>query len=141
MMIYKIDKSEVANIWLAIRENIMKPLVRGSTIERFPVDVILLSLIDGTRQAWMIFDEVKGEMAAVFITEIHTYPTGAAVNLFLLGGENMAGWHKELKACLFDYASEVGAKWLDTYSRRGFWKAVLSNLAFKEESTHYSIEL
>lgn len=140
MKIIQIQKEDVVSVWHEIRENLEKPLLRSSSIERFPLDIVLCSLVSGDRQAWAIFDEKNNKTLAAFVTEKNIYPTGMAINLFLLGGENLEAWRESLTICLFNYAKESGAKWLDTYCRRGF-SSILSDLNFKEETTHFSISL
>ena len=140
MKIIKIQKEDIASVWYEIRELLKKPMIRSSTIERFPLDVLLSSLVSGEKQAWAIFDEKNNKTIVAFVTEKVNYPTGMAINLFLLGGENIEAWRESLTICLFNYAKESGAKWLDTYCRRGFSK-ILSDLNFTEESTHFSISI
>ncbi|MGB4499633.1 MAG: hypothetical protein WBI40_13175 [Methylococcaceae bacterium] len=140
IQVIKIPKEGVIDIWAEMRDSLLKPMVKCTTIDRFPLDFLLLSLIKGEKQAWIIWDGEQEIILASLVTEINHYPTGLAINLFLLGGESMDLWHEQLTHCLFNYAQEIGAKWLDTYSRRGFWKT-LENLNFNEESTHYSITI
>jgi hypothetical protein len=141
IVIVPIEKEKIPSLWYEMRDYLLKPMIQCTTIDRFPLDDILLSLITGARQSWVIFNAESDKIEAYFVTEITNYPNGSAVNLFLLGGENLDLWRDSLTDCLFDYAKAVGAKWLDTHSRRGFWKKALKNLDFKEESTHYSIAI
>ena len=140
MQIRKISKEMIPSAWGDIRELLIKPMIKCTTIDRFPLDYLLLSLITGEKQAWFIFNEEKNKIVASFVTEIVQYPMGLAINLFLLGGEGLGDWRDELTSAMFNYAQEIGAKWLDTYSRRGFWET-LQPLGFVEESTHYSISI
>jgi len=140
MQIHKIPKENIIDSWCDIRGNLIKPMIKSTTIDRFPLDFLLLSLIKGEKQAWVIWDETQNKMLAAFVTEIYQYPTGLAVNLFLLGGEDLDLWRELLAECLLKYTQEIGAKWLDTYCRRGFYKTLLGFNA-NEESTHYSITI
>jgi hypothetical protein len=135
--IIKIPKEKVVDVWLDIRENLEKPLLRSTSIERFPLDTILLSLLKGEREAWMIWDKEQNKMLASFVLEIGHYPTGKSLILFLLGGEGFPLWVKLGSEFLFEYAQEIGAKWIDTYSRRGFFKNSVFSDFFTEETTHY----
>ena len=140
IQINKIPKEMIISAWGDIRELLIKPMIKCTTIDRFPLDYLLLSLIKGEKQAWFIFDDEQNKIIAAFVTENIQYPTGLAINLFLLGGEGLENWRDELTYTMFNYAQEIGAKWLDTYSRRGFWET-LKPLGFVEESTHYSIAI
>jgi hypothetical protein len=139
--IIKIPKENVVDVWLDIRENLEKPLLRSTSSERFPLDTVLLSLINGEREAWVILDKEQNKMLASFVLEIGYFPTGKSLLLFLLGGEGFPLWVKAGNEFLLEYAKEIGARWIDTYARRGFFKNTVFSDFFNEETTHYCHKL
>ena len=56
-------------------------------------------------------------------------------------GECMDEWGDLLHNAMVNYAKEVGAKWIDTGSRRGIGKKFYDRLGYKRKYETYSFEV
>lgn len=138
MRIYKIEKENIPIVWGEIRDYLEGALKKYEWQERFPIDYVLLTLLSGERQGWVIYDELTDKIVGAVVTEKIDYPLGRAVNGFLLGGENMDDWANLIDEAMVIYCQEVGARWFDTGSRRGLGRAYYSKLGYQETQTSYT---
>lgn len=107
--------------------------------KKYPLDYVLRDLVAGTAQGWLIVQNDKPVSATV--TEIQEYPLGKAVNIFLMGGDSMQDWGDELHEAIVKYAREIGAKWIETGSRRGIGKLFYDRLGYTRRYESYTYEV
>lgn len=139
MNIYKISQDQVTGTWMHVRPFLDAALNKYGVNERFPLDCVLMDLVDGRSQLWVIVDGERVVSAAV--TEVEKYPLGDQLIIFLMGGESMEDWGDMLHNAMVMYAKEIGAKWIDTGSRRGIGKLFYDRLGYKRKYETYSFEV
>jgi hypothetical protein len=139
--IVKVDKEDVGAYWFFMRDFLNDALKKYKWDDRFPLDMLPLKLVYGEYQAFLILERDTQEIFGALVTETISYPLGNALNLFLLGGKEMELWVNDLDDALVLYAKEIGAKWIDTGSRRGIGKLYYPNLNYKEIQTCYTKEI
>ena len=139
MEIYKVPKENIYQMWPYMRPYLDAALRKYGVNERFPLDHVLLDLCFGVSQGWAIVDNNK--VVSATVTEIEHYPLGDQIIIFLTGGECMDEWGDLLHNAMVNYAKEVGAKWIDTGSRRGIGKKFYDRLGYKRKYETYSFEV
>lgn len=137
--IYKIPTHEAGHYWGAMRDFLESALVKFNMDEKYPLDCVLRDLITGDAQGWIIIQDDIAVSAAV--TELQEYPTGRAVNIFLMGGHDMKSWGAELTETLRLYAVEVGAKWVEAGTRDAIGKDYLLPAGYRKLQSSYSYEV
>lgn len=140
MNIYKISQDQITSTWLHVRPFLDAALNKYGVNERFPLDCVLMDLVDGKSQLWVIVDADNRVLSAT-VTEVEKYPLGDQLIIFLMGGESMEDWGDVLHNAMVKYAKEVGAKWIDTGSRRGIGKLFYDRLGYKRKYETYSFEV
>lgn len=96
-------------------------------------DHILLDLLNGNRQLWII-----GVFDAVAITSVKTLPKFSVLDISLLAGDNIEVWLEKLVSQLTMYAKACGCKYVDGFGRKG-WTRKLESHGFKPYS--YDVRL
>ena len=139
MEIYKISIDQVPMYWPHVRKYLDAALKKYGVNERFPIDYVLLDLVLGKSQGWIIVDD--DQIKSAIVTEIEHYPLGDQLIIFLVGGESMEDWGDMLHNAMVEYAKEVGAKWIDTGSRRGIGKKFYDRLGYTRKYETYSFEV
>ena len=139
IQVYELNKDQVLQVWTDIRGFLDSALKKYGQDERYPVDILLADLISGRMQGWVIRKDDVTVCAAV--TEIIRYPLGDAVNVFLTGGDNMDEWGDDLHNAIVDYAHKIGAKWVDTASRRGLRKKFYDRLGYQCKQVNFSYKV
>lgn len=140
MNIYKISQDQITSTWLHVRPFLDAALNKYGVNERFPLDCVLMDLVDGKSQLWVIVDGDNRVLSAT-VTEVEKYPLGDQLIIFLMGGESMEDWGDMLHNAMVRYAKEIGAKWIDTGSRRGIGKLFYDRLGYKRKYETYSFEV
>lgn len=107
--------------------------------KKFPLDYVFRDLVAGTSQGWLITQDDKPVSAVV--TEVQKYPLGDALNIFLMGGDSMENWGDELHEAMVKYAKFLGAKWIETGSRRGIGKLFYDRLGYTRRYETYTFEV
>lgn len=125
--------------WPHVRGFLSAALNKYGVNERFPLDCVLLDLALEKSQLWVIID--NNIVKSAIVTEIEHYPLGDALILFLMGGESMEEWGDLLHDAMVKYAKEIGAKWIDTGSRRGIGKMFYDRLGYTRKYETYSYEI
>lgn len=138
-MIFKIPQYQAHEYWPSMRDYLDAALKKFDTDKKYPLDYVLRDLIAGTAQGWLIVQNDKPVSATV--TEIQEYPLGKAVNIFLMGGDSMQDWGDELHEAIVKYAREIGAKWIETGSRRGIGKLFYDRLGYTRRYESYTYEV
>jgi len=112
-------------------------LEKSKWIERYPLESLHGDLVSGECKCWVINDgkEVQG----VAVTQDMQYPLGKSLLVFLLAGNNMHEWYKELHDELCAYAKRNNMKWIDACAREGLGKKYLSSIGYSNNANHYSI--
>lgn len=141
IQILKIPKEEVGTYWSEMRDFLDSALKKHNWHHRFPLDFLTLKLFYGEYQSFLIYDSENGQVLGALVTENVVYPLGKAINIFLLGGKDMEKWVNQLDDALVFYAKEIGAKWIDTASRRGIGKLYYPQIGYKETQTNYTKEI
>ena len=139
MEILKIPKEQVIDSWLHVRSFLSSALNKYGVNERFPLDCILLDLLTGHSQLWVILE--CNELKSAIVTEVEHYPLGDALIIFLMGGESMQDWGDLLHHAMVMHAKEINAKWIDTGSRRGIGKLFYDRLGYKRKYETYTYEI
>lgn len=139
MDIYKISQDQITATWLHVRPFLDAALNKYGVNERFPLDCVLMDLVDGKSQLWVIVDNEK--IVSATVTEVERYPLGDQLIIFLMGGESMEDWGDMLHNAMVKYAKEIGAKWIDTGSRRGIGKLFYDRLGYTRKYETYSFEV
>lgn len=136
IQIYKVDKEQVTEWWLHVRPFLESALCKFGVNERFPLDCVLRDLVNGRSQLWTIAS--NDQITSAVVTEVEHYPLGDALIIFLMGGESMQDWGDLLHDAMVKYADEIGAKWIDTGSRRGIGKMFYDRLGYSRKYETYS---
>lgn len=136
--IYQLQPDQIAANWPYMRGFLQSALEKQGTDQRYPLDYVLRELMTGASQSWMIV--VDDKPVCAMVTELHHYPLGTAVDIFLLGGEDWTVWGDDLDTALMTYANQVGAKWVDTRCRKGIGK-ILSDYGYSYKYDFLSKEL
>ena len=139
MDIYRVPFNSVAPMWLKVRPFLDAALNKYGVNERFPLDCVLADLVSGKSQLWIIVDADK--IVSATVTEVEEYPLGKQLIIFLMGGDSMQDWGDLLHDAMVKYAKEVGAKWIDTGSRRGIGKMFYDRLGYTRKYETYSFEV
>ncbi len=139
MDIYLVPSDNVSLIWLKVRPFLDAALNKYGVSERFPLDCVLADLVSDKSQLWIIVDADK--IVSATVTEVEEYPLGKQLIIFLMGGESMQDWGDLLHNAMVKYAKEVGAKWIDTGSRRGIGKMFYDRLGYTRKYETYSFEV
>ena len=139
MQIYKIAHDRVTSTWLHVRPFLDSALNKYGVNERFPLDCVLMDLVNGNSQLWVIVENDK--VVSATVTEVEHYPLGDQIIIFLMGGESMEDWGDMLHDAMVKYAKEIGAKWIDTGSRRGIGKKFYDRLGYTRKYETYSFEV
>jgi len=139
MMIFKVQKENTSRVWIEVREYLDSALKKYGQDKRYPVDVLLSDILNGRMTLWVVVDDHAVVCAAV--TERIRYPLGDAINIFLTGGKGMESWGDLLHDAMVTYAKEVGAKWIDTASRRGIGKKFYDRLGYNRRQENYSYDI
>lgn len=103
------------------------------------MDFVLRDLIDGNSQLWTIVSDDR--VVSAVVTEVEHYPLGDALIIFLMGGESMEDWGDLLHNAMVKYAEDIGAKWIDTGSRRGIGKMFYDRLGYSRKYETYSYQV
>lgn len=140
MQIYKLNKEDIPGVWLTIRPFLDAALNKYDVSKKFPLDCVLRDLVSGASQGWVIVNDA-GVVVSAIVTEIEHYPLCDTVIIFLMGGESMEDWGDLLHNAIVKYAQEVGAKWIETGSRRGIGKLFYDRLGYKRRYESYSYEV
>jgi hypothetical protein len=141
MQIYKVPKNDVGLYWFQMRDFLDDALKKYNWHHRFPLDMLPIKLMQGDYQSFLIYDNATKVVLGALVTEVISYPLGDALNIFLLGGNEMQKWVSELDISLTLYAKEIGAKWIDTGTRRGIGKLYYPAIGYKEIQTSYTKEI
>jgi hypothetical protein len=139
MNIYKIAPEDIPEYWKHIRPFLDAALNKYGVNERFPIDFVLMDLLLGKSQGWAIIDNDK--VVSAVVTEVEKYPLGDVLILFLMGGESMSDWGDMLHDAMVVHAKEIGAKWMDTGSRRGIGKLYYDRWGYTRKYETYSFEV
>ena len=139
MNIYKIDPKDIPDYWPHMRTFLDAALNKYGVNERFPIDYVLLDLMTGKSQGWVIVDDRT--VVSAIVTEVEKYPLGDVMIIFLVGGESMEDWGDMLHDAMVEHAKEIGAKWIDTGSRRGIGKLYYDRLGYTRKYETYSFEV
>lgn len=139
IQIHKIDASEIPKFWIYMRPYLVNALNKYGMDERFPIDFVLMDLMSGASQGWLITEDDKAVSAVV--TEVEKYPLGDVMIIFLMGGDSMEDWGDLLHEAMVKYAKEIDAKWIDTGSRRGIGKLFYDRLGYSRKYETYSYEV
>lgn len=137
--IYKVDKERVTEFWPHVRSFLHSALCKFGVNERFPLDCVLSDLVDGRSQLWTITS--NDQITSAVVTEVEHYPLGDALIIFLMGGESMQDWGDLLHDAMVKHAGEIGAKWIDTGSRRGIGKIFYDRLGYSRKYETYSYQV
>ena len=86
--VFKINKEVIHEYWPHMRDFLQSALEKFGTHERFPIEYVLLDLTAGRSQGWVIVE--SGTVVSAIVTEQIQYPLGKALNIFLVGGENIS---------------------------------------------------
>ncbi len=84
---------------------------------------LFLSVLEGTRQLWIAWDEDRQEIAAAAITELVRYD-GSPQNVCRVpwvGGRNIDKWGRSLLSLLKEWSVDHGCRFMEGSGRRG-WK-------------------
>lgn len=137
--VYKIPKENIDQYWPVMRPYLDSALNKYGVNERFPLDHVLLDLCFGRSQGWIVVHD--GVPVSAVVTEVEQYPLGSVMIIFLMGGESMDDWGDVLHQAMVAYAKEVGARWIDTGSRRGIGKKFYDRLGYTRKYETYSFEV
>lgn len=137
--VFKINKEVLSDYWPYMRPFLQSALEKFDMDKRFPIDYVLLDLTAGRSQGWVIVE--SGTVVSAIVTEQIQYPLGKALNIFLVGGENMAEWGDILHESMVKYARENGISWIDTGSRRGIGKKFYDRLGYRRKYENYTFEV
>ncbi len=137
--IHKVNKDNVTDCWPHMRGFLDSALNKFGVGERFPLDCVLADLVSGHSQGWLVVEDSK--LVSAVVTEIEEYPNGKALIIFLMGGESMDDWGDLLHDAMVKYAQEIGAKWIDTGSRRGIGKKFYDRLGYTRKYETYTFEV
>lgn len=139
MNIYKIESKDIPEYWIYMRPFLDSALNKYGMNERFPIDFVLMDLMLGKSQGWIIVDNDK--VVSAVVTEVEKYPLGDVMMIFLMGGESMDDWGDYLHESMVKYAAENNIKWIDTGSRRGIGKKFYDRLGYTRKYETYSFEV
>lgn len=142
IVIYKVHPDQVPAYWPYIRGYLDAALKKHKWDERYPLDHLAMELRsrECTKVVWVAVKDSEDVVCAT-ITDLDEYPNGLAVNVFLTGGEGMHEWGDLLHEALVAYAKSVGAKWIDTSSRRGIGKLFYDRLGYTRKQETYVYEV
>lgn len=135
MNIILLKQSDIDVFWSYIDRLLTDALIKSRWIERYPIDSLLDDLENGVLQCWIVSDEK--DIHGVAITQELEYPLGKSLMVFLLSGNRMIEWYKDLNIKLAKYAKKNKIKWIDACAREGLGKKYLSNIGYKNHANHY----
>ena len=137
--IYQVDKNDVPAYWPHMRAWLNAALEKFGTHMRFPIDFVLMKLMEGEYQSWLVTQDTVPVGAAV--TYIEEYPQGKVLFGFLMGGNNLATWGDFLHESMLQYARENNCKWVEVESRRGLGRHYYERLGYKKRYETYTLEV
>ena len=133
--VYKISQEQVLDYWPEMRDFLEKGLAAFDQHDLFPLDMVLRDLLLGDAQGWLA---TKDDMPICAVaTRINSYPKGDAVLVWLMGGEYVQSWCATVHNAIVKYADEIGAKWVETNTRRGMGKLFQESLGYKRKHENY----
>ena len=118
MQVSSVPYEHLTGMWPAIA-----PLLDRGTKHsggRWTLDSIYRSIVDGSRQLWIAFED--NIIYAAVLTSIESYPGRKLLNYQLVGGYKMELWYDLMSDMLHKFASDVGCDGIETICRRGFEK-------------------
>lgn len=135
MNVLLLKQSDIDVFWSYIDRMLSHVLEKSGWGERYPIDALLDDLENGVLQCWIVSDE--RDIHGVAITQDLEYPLGNSLMVFLLSGNSMTEWYKDLNNRLIEYAKQNKIKWIDACAREGLGKKYLSNIGYKNHANHY----
>jgi hypothetical protein len=105
--------------WPEVSGSVIRALNPNQT--RLSIDDIERALQAQEMQLWGIHD---GQLHAVMITELVTYPKCKAVRILTVTGEDMNAWLDVLIHTLQEWGRENGASLLEFTGRKGWERAL-----------------
>ena len=135
MNIILLKQSDIDVFWSYIYRILTNALIKSRWIERYPIDSLLDDLENGVLQCWIVSDE--RDIHGVAITQELEYPLGNSLMVFLLSGDRMSEWYKELNIKLVEHAKKNNIKWIDACAREGLGKKYLAEIGYKNHANHY----
>ena len=135
-MIVGIQSGEVDKWWSHVESYVAKALKYG--VGEYTTDDIKQACKEAKMQLWVYADEKN---RGVFITQILNYPQLNILLVLLLSGDNFKEWRDEVDELLTRYAKEKDCKFVELYGRKGWGKAFLSEINYKEQVRLFTKEI
>ena len=89
-------------------------------------------------QLWLFGDK---ELKGCFVTQILNYPQLNVLLVLLLSGDNFKEWRDEVDDLLLRFGKEKDCKYVELFGRKGWGKAFLSDINYKEQVRMFSKEI
>ena len=108
---------EVDTFWGHIEDYIQKSSLRsyyGCKAEHIYNDIVIEDSL-----LWVILEGT--EVVGAIITTVHLYPNMKALQVNLIGGENLEGWIDFFHSFIESWAIEIGCSYIEGIGRKG-WK-------------------
>lgn len=135
MNVLLLQQLDIDVFWSYIDRMLTDALVKSRWIERYPIDSLLDDLENGVLQCWIVSDE--RDIHGVAITQELEYPLGNSLMVFLLAGDRMSEWYKELNINLIEYAKKNKIRWIDACAREGLSKKYMAKEGYENHANHY----
>lgn len=113
-----VNKHDAVKIWPLVEPFLLRALTRWLPVY-FSED-LLEGVQEDKMQLWIITDNEKEVLYGAALTEIREYPRAKMVNVFLLGGNNMGKWRKDLQRAIEMFAKEENCEFAQVIGRDGW---------------------
>lgn len=118
MQISAVPFDHLTGMWPAIAPLLERGLKHSGG--RWTLESAYKSIVDGSRQLWIAFE--NNVIYAAALTSIENYPGRRILNYQLVGGYRMDLWYDHMSDVLHKFASDMGCDGIETICRRGFEK-------------------
>lgn len=135
-MIQGIQSGEIDKWWVHVEPLITKALKYG--IGEYTSEDIKQACEQQIMQLWVYADKKN---RGVFVTQILNYPQLNVLLVLLLSGDNFKEWRDEVDDLLLRFGKEKDCKYVELFGRKGWGKAFLSDINYKEQVRMFSKEI
>ena len=135
-MIYGVVSGEVDSWWNHVEPYIEKALKHG--LGEYAAEDIKKECKEKRMQLWV---HASKESKGAFVTHIMKYPQMNVLLVLTLGGENFENWNEELNETLVGFGKEHGCKYIELFGRKGWGKAFLNGINYKEQGRVFVKEI
>ena len=131
LSVSRISPAEFDAVWAEVEPMAASGFRHGAGDTITP-DEIRASVISGDMEMWAVHD--ADDITAVVVIQIIERPQGRVLAVVLVAGRGFASWGQQVQELLQEYASLIGADWIEAVARDGMAKW-LSRMGWKRKAT------